>query len=91
MLWCYESCGVGVAFLEFSITRPGLSLKEARLAVRKTIEACCSLAGSRVHPPAKFWVFRGSTTKPLARELTRLGFIFTDGGEPLRGMALIIQ
>ena len=88
MLWCYESYGVGVAFLEFSITRPGLSLKEARLAVRHTIEACCVLAGSRVQPPAKFRVFRGNTSKTLARELSRMGFVFTDGGEPLRGMAL---
>lgn len=91
MLWCYECFGVGVAFLEFSITRPGLSLKEARRAVQYTIEACCVLAGKGVKPEADFTVFRGTTTGPLSRELSRMGFVFTDGGKPLRGMALILS
>jgi hypothetical protein len=32
-LWAYQSVGIGVAFLEFAITRPGLSLREAHAAM----------------------------------------------------------
>src|SRR5688572_28477342 len=43
-LWCHLSAGVGIAFLENPVTRPGLTLAEASRAMKYalgTIEAIC--------------------------------------------------
>ena len=90
MLWCYECYGVGVAFLEFLITRPALSVKQARTVGREAVTACCAMAGQMVEPPCAYKIFRAATTAPLFRELSRMGFHATDDGAPLRGLALIL-
>lgn len=89
MLWCYESFGVGVGFLEFPVTRPGLSMRAAGTVMALAVCACCHLAGQSTDPPGEFRVFRVATPGPIARFLTRLGFRFADFGTPLRGLLLV--
>jgi len=66
-LWCYESYGVGVAFLEFPVSRPGLSAAVAAAAFRGAADACVKLAG-------EFRVFRCFTLPAIARVLGRTGW-----------------
>jgi hypothetical protein len=74
-LWCYESFGTGVAMLEWPVTRPGLSGKQARAVMAYAVAACVALAGKTVDPPAVYRCFRVATLAPIARFLTRLGFV----------------
>jgi hypothetical protein len=86
MLWCYESYGVGVAWLEYPVTRPGLTLKQAWAVLAMAAAACMRYAGHHCDPPARYKVFRVATPSPIARLLRRLGFQFSDGGTPQRAM-----
>ena len=73
-LWCYESYGVGVAFLEFAVSRPGLSAAAAAAAFQAAADACVKLAGQLVVPPGEFRVFRCFTLPAIARVLGRSGW-----------------
>lgn len=75
-LWCYESFGIGVAFLEWPCSKPGLGRKEATEVFRFAIEACISLAKSH----GDYSVFRCSTLAPIARVLPKFGFMPEHGG-----------
>ena len=86
MLWCYECFGVGVGFLEFPVTRPGLSLRQAGEVMEFAMNCCVRLAGKCVEPPAEVPFFRVFTTVPVARFLEGRGFQFCDFGQPVRGM-----
>lgn len=89
MLWCYESFGVGVAFLEHPVTRPGLSVKTAGEVMAMAVCSCVHLAGKSVEPMGQYGVFRVATPPAIARFLSRLGFKFCDWGTPQRGMILL--
>ena len=86
MLFCYECYGVGMAFLEFACSRPGLSLRRASAVMGMAVSGCCALAGKAVVPPAVIKLFRVSAAPAVARFLRRLGFHFCDGGAPQRGL-----
>lgn len=73
-LWCYEVYGVGVAFLEFPVSRPGLAVSVATAAFRAAVDACVKLAGQLIVPPGEFRVFRCMTLAPIARVLGRMGW-----------------
>ena len=86
-MWCfYESYGVGVAWLEYPVTRPGLTMKQAGAVMAVAVAACMQTAGKECVPPATYHVFRVATSSPIARFLGRLGFQFSDGGTPQRAM-----
>jgi hypothetical protein len=89
MLWCYECYGVGVAFLEFPVTRPGLTMKQAGAVMAVAVMACMQTAGKECVPPAHYYAFRVATSSPIARFLGRLGFTFSDGGTPQRAMIFL--
>ncbi len=73
-LWCYECFGVGVAFLEFPVSRPGMGFKAARAAFEEAVKACVKLAGKLIEPPGDYGVFRCFTLRPIAKTLKGLGF-----------------
>ncbi len=73
-LWCYESFGVGVAMLEWPVTKPGLSMAEAARAMSFAVASCIYLAGKRCEPAGQYQCFRVATSPPIARFLKRLGF-----------------
>jgi hypothetical protein len=70
-LCCYLSYGVGVAFLEFAVTRPGLGFKVAREAMTMAINGCVALA----HGRGDFSFFRCNTVPAIGRVLLGLGFL----------------
>ncbi|RBP37009.1 hypothetical protein DES53_115150 [Roseimicrobium gellanilyticum] len=66
---CYQSYGIGVCFLEWLITRPGLNLAEARLALEHVIRAIAACTKD-THA-----LMFGYCVPALAREAKRnLGF-----------------
>jgi hypothetical protein len=69
-LWCYECFGVGVAFLEHPITRPGMSLAQAKAVLRYAVEGCVAVAKSH----GDFSLFKCYTIPGIAHVLPRLGF-----------------
>jgi len=71
MLSVYLSYGIGVAFLEFAVTRPGLGIKDAREALEAALEGCIALAHSR----GDYSIFRCSTIPAIGRFLKSLGFV----------------
>ncbi|SKB08729.1 hypothetical protein SAMN02745166_05011 [Prosthecobacter debontii] len=73
-LWCYESYGVPVAELTFPVTRPGLSVKDARRALLYAVSCLISVAGKGHEPEATFTTFKVLTPQGLARFLVRMGF-----------------
>lgn len=81
-LWCYESFGVGVAFLEWPCSAPGLGQREALAVFAFAVEACVHLAKSH----GDFCLFRCSTLPAIARALPRLGFVPEHGGHRLNFM-----
>ena len=84
MIFCYECYGVGVGFLEFAVTRPGMGLRKAGAVLGFAVASCMQLAGKCVEPVANVPYFRVSTSAASARFLLRLGFSFT--GKIERGM-----
>ena len=89
MLWCYECYEVGVAWLEYPVTRPGLNVRRAGVVMAMAVAACMQYAGHHCIPPARYHVFRVATPSPIARFLRRLGFQFSDGGTPQRAMIFL--
>lgn len=75
-LWCYESYGIGVAFLEWPCTAPGLGPSEALKVMGCAVNACVHLA--KTH--GDYSVFRCSTLPGIARVLPKLGFVPEHGG-----------
>jgi hypothetical protein len=66
---CYQSCGIGVCFLEWLITRPGLTAMQAREAlghVIGAIEACAK--------ESDYGLMFGYAPGNIARESSRFGF-----------------
>jgi hypothetical protein len=74
ILWCAEPAGFGCAYLEFPLSRPGLSLAESMAAFKLAVQALMETAGQGYDPPGEYHSFRAVTPAPLARMLMRLGF-----------------
>lgn len=74
-LWCFETYGTGVAWVELPVTRPGLSLREAENAIAFAILGITQIAGKSYEPPAEFRRFRACCPPAMARTLKRLGFV----------------
>ena len=74
VLFCYESYGVGVAFLELAISRPRMSLEHSTECFKKAVESCIYLAGKLAQPPGDFRFFRCFTDPGIARILGGMGF-----------------
>lgn len=74
-LWCYESFGIGVAFLEFPISRPGMPPKMLMRVFGYAVEACVAIVKARAKEQGgDYCVFRCSTIPSIARLLPSLGF-----------------
>lgn len=73
-MWCYESFGVGVAFLKFPVTRPGLTLARARAVITRAIEGCIALAGTGAEPPGEFTRFFVTVAPTMVPFLDKFGF-----------------
>jgi hypothetical protein len=73
-LWAYQSAGIGVAFLEYAVTAPGLSLMESRAALGRSllgIEAILRKDG--------YSVARCVCARAMARALRAFGFTGENG------------
>jgi hypothetical protein len=68
-LWCYMSVGVGIGFLEWPVTKPGLSMRESKAAMKFAVEAIIEAA--RVHD---YHLFRVFTLPGIARVLRSEGW-----------------
>ena len=75
-LWCYESFGIGVCFLEWPCTAPGLGPSKSLAVMKEAIDAC--IVAAKAH--GSFSVFRCSTLPAIARLLPKLGFVPEHGG-----------
>jgi len=73
-LWCYQSVGIGVCFLEFPVARPFLSLQKSIEALRFAVEACIQIAKAQ----GDYSLFRCYTLPGIGRVLKSMGFV---GGE----------
>lgn len=67
--WLYLSNGIGVAFMEWVVTRPGLSLKEARTALGHVIE--CMRRYANANDYGVIWC---NTLPAIARFAAHHGF-----------------
>ena len=67
-LFCYQSYGVGVAFIDLALSRPGTSFAEAKKAFSLCLKAIV-LACDETHK-----LFRISCDKPITRVLSSMGF-----------------
>lgn len=74
-LWCYETFGVGVAWIEMPVSKPGLSLRDASNVMAFAVFAITKLAGAGHEPRGEFTRFRVTTPPAIARVLKRLGFV----------------
>ncbi len=72
---CYESFGVGVAFLEYPVSRPGMTPRQTRDAAAFGIAAIKELAGKRCNPPAEYVVFKAVPSESLFRAMSGMGFV----------------
>jgi hypothetical protein len=77
-LWCFETYGSGVAWLEYPVTRPGLSVAEAQQVLAFAIQTLMESAGSGYDPPATFTRFRVNAPPAMGRFLRKLGFVGPD-------------
>lgn len=82
-LWCYECFGVGVGFLEYPITRPNLSLAQAKAVMRLAVGACITVAKGH----GDFSLFKCYASPAVAHVLPRLGFQRCVK-EPMHGFAI---
>lgn len=73
-VWCYECYGVPVAELVFPVTRPGLSVADARRSVLYAISCIIEAAGKGHVPEAAFTTFRANVPAGLTRFVERIGF-----------------
>lgn len=67
-LFCYQSYGVGVAFIDLALSRPGTSFRAAKRAFHLCLQAII-LACEDTHK-----LFRITCEKPITRVLTAMGF-----------------
>jgi hypothetical protein len=74
-LWCYESFGVGVAFLEYPVSRPGRTAAQTKEAFAEALRGITALAGKRCEPPGEYRVFRAVPGVSLCRGMRALGFV----------------
>lgn len=72
--WLYETYGAPVAELVFPVTRPGLSLGDARRALLYAVSVLVNVAGKGHEPEASFTTFKALAPHGLALGLKALGF-----------------
>jgi hypothetical protein len=68
-LWCYQALGIGVGFVEFPVTRPGLSMREAGVVLATAVDAIAAIV-----KPDGYNLLRCSTMPAIASRLERLGW-----------------
>lgn len=73
-LWCFECYGAPVAELAFPVTRPGLTVADARRALLYAVSVLIEAAGKGYEPEARFNTFKALAPSALARGLRSLGF-----------------
>jgi hypothetical protein len=73
-MWCFECYGVGIAYLEYAVTRPGLEWTHAANVLGVAACFLMSSAGRSVEPPGEYHTFRGCGRLANFRVLKRLGF-----------------
>lgn len=87
-LWCYESFGVGVAFLEMPVTRPGLSVGASVAALSLAVDACVLTAKAHAkRDGGDVCLFKCYTLPGIGRILPRFGFV-SSGREEMQGFIL---
>lgn len=74
-LWCWETYGVGTAWIEMPVTRPLLDYAGAATALAFAVLALTKLAGKGYEPEGEFHHFRVCCPPAYARNLKRLGFV----------------
>lgn len=74
-LWCYESAGVGVAFIEWPVSRPGLTVAQTREAFQRAVESIILTAGKCWNPPGDYNVFRANVCPAVFRSIKEMGFV----------------
>lgn len=67
--WLYMAVGVGVCWLEWPVSIPGLSMAESKLAFSKLVDAMDMLAGGHGYP-----LMMAHTLPPIARIMKGMGF-----------------
>lgn len=75
-MWCYESFGIGVAFLEFPCTRPGISPGLAWRALAWAEQAIVSILRAR----GEHKLVRAFAKPRHAKAMKRLGYEATGTG-----------
>jgi hypothetical protein len=73
-LWAYQPAGIGVAFLEYAVTAPGQSLKEAREALGRALTGIEAVLRRDGYSLARCFCERA-----MARALRAFGFTGRDG------------
>lgn len=73
-VWCFETYGVGVAWIALPVTRPGLTYARASTVLAFAIMAITKLAGRSYVPPATFDCFRVICPPSMGKLLRRIGF-----------------
>lgn len=69
--WCYESFGIGVAFLEFPCTKPGLSPFVSAAALAKAEATIASVLQQR----GRHKLLIGHTRPHIAAAMQRIGYV----------------
>lgn len=73
-LWCYEAAGVGVAFIEWPVSRPGMQAVKTITAFEKAMDSLIALAGKCWDPPGDYRVFRANVLPAVYRSIREKGF-----------------
>jgi hypothetical protein len=66
---------VGVAFLEYPVSRPGRTAAQTKEAFGEALRGITALAGKRCEPPGEYRVFRAVPGVSLCRGMRALGFV----------------
>jgi len=74
-LWCCEVFGVGIGYLEWPVSRPGLTVARALGAFEFAIQSLVKLAGKCCDPPGEYKCFRATPDPVLFRAMRKLGFV----------------
>lgn len=82
-VWCYMSAGIGVAFLEHPVSRPGLSLLETASAMNFALDAMEAIC--RTH---NYGLLIANTLPAIARWLERRRG-FSRGGERIQMLKIL--
>lgn len=75
VMWCFESFGCGVAWLEYAMARPGLGWDAVANVLGVLVCALMASAGKSVDPPGEYHTFRACGRLANLRVLRRLGFV----------------